>query len=85
MQDSVLRPGSIPGTPITGVFVAVRHRSVTNNNNFKKSLFNLVFSIGHQCVVKEPQQWAVATTRLPLISRDRKRGEPDGCIKKCKT
>ena len=41
MQDSVLRPGSIPGTPITGVFVAVRHRSVTNNNNFKKSLFNI--------------------------------------------
>lgn len=55
VQDSVLCPGSTPGTPITGVFVAVVHRSVTNNNNFKKSLFNLV-CIGHQCVVQEPQQ-----------------------------
>lgn len=34
MQDSALRPGSIPGPPITDVFVAVRHRSVTNNNNY---------------------------------------------------
>lgn len=49
VQDSVLRPGSTPGTPITGVFVAVVHRSVTNNNNFKKSLFNLV-CIGHHNV-----------------------------------
>ena len=51
MQGSALCLGSIPGPPITHVFVAVRHRSVTNNNNFKKSLFNLV-NIGHQCVVK---------------------------------
>lgn len=27
MQNSDLRPGSIPGPPITGVFVAVRHRA----------------------------------------------------------
>lgn len=50
VQDSVLCPGSTPGTPITGVFVAVVHRSVTNNNNSIRSLFNLVFSIGHHNV-----------------------------------
>lgn len=67
VQGSALCPGSIPGTPITGVFVAVVHRSVTNNNNSKSHCSTLV-CIGHQCVVQEPQQWAVATTRLPLIS-----------------
>lgn len=45
MQDSDLRPGSIPGPPITHVFVAVVH-GVTNNNNSIRSLFNLV-NIGH--------------------------------------
>lgn len=41
MQDSVLCPGSIPGSPITGVFVAVVRRSVTNNNNFNKVIVQL--------------------------------------------
>lgn len=35
VQGRALCSGSTPGTPITDVFVAVRHRSVTNNNNSK--------------------------------------------------
>ena len=52
MQDSVLCPGSIPGSPITGVFVAVVRRSVTNNNNFNKVIVQLSKHWASQCVVK---------------------------------
>ena len=55
MQDSVLCPGSIPGSPITGVFVAVVRRSVTNNNNFNKVIVQLSKHWASMCH-KEPQQ-----------------------------
>ena len=75
MQDSVLRPGSIPGTPITGVFVAVRHRSVTNNNNFKKSLFN--FSIQHWASMCRTRIATVGGGHYPAAAYLRNGGEPE--------